>query len=80
MNARLNPFELAPEVRQQAQTLQQAIEAVGLDKQLGELIKIRASQINGCAFCLHMHTHDARKLGESELRIYMLSAWRESSL
>ena len=80
MNARLNPFELAPEVRQQAQKLQQAIEAVGLDKQLGELIKIRASQINGCAVCLHMHTHDARKLGESELRIYMLSAWRESSL
>ena len=43
-----------------------------------ELIKIRTSQINGCAFCLNMHTIDARKLGESEKRIYTLSAWRET--
>jgi AhpD family alkylhydroperoxidase len=43
-----------------------------------ELIKIRASQINGCAFCLDMHTKDARKLGETEQRIYTLSAWRET--
>ena len=80
MKARINAFETAPAVRRAAQELQQAIEAVGLDKQLGELVKIRASQINGCAFCIHMHTRDARKLGETELRIYMLSAWRDSPL
>jgi len=45
-----------------------------------EMIKIRASQINGCAYCIDMHTEDARKLGESEKRIYALSAWRESPL
>lgn len=45
-----------------------------------ELIKIRASQINGCAFCINMHTTDARKLGETEQRIYLLNAWRETSL
>jgi AhpD family alkylhydroperoxidase len=52
----------------------------GLDPTLAELIKIRASQINGCARCLVMHTSDARKNGESEERIYLLDAWRESSL
>jgi AhpD family alkylhydroperoxidase len=52
----------------------------GLDPKLAELIKIRASQINGCARCLVMHSSDARKNGESEERIYLLDAWRESSL
>jgi len=45
-----------------------------------ELIKIRASQINGCAFCINMHTKDARKQGETEQRIYLLNAWRETDL
>jgi len=45
-----------------------------------ELIKIRASQINGCAFCIDMHTKDARKSGETEQRIYLLNAWRETTL
>ncbi len=49
-----------------------------LDRPLFELIKIRASQINGCAFCLDMHTKDARRAGETEQRIYALSAWRET--
>ncbi|MDF2454335.1 MAG: hypothetical protein K0R51_328 [Cytophagaceae bacterium] len=57
--------------------------AVGKPKHLtplqAELIKIRASQINGCAFCLNMHTIDARKLGETEQRIYTVSAWRETA-
>ncbi len=52
----------------------------GLDPTLAELIKMRASQINGCAACLFMHTRDARKNGESEERIYLLDAWRESPL
>src|SRR5690242_812423 len=50
----------------------------GLDKRLVELVKIRASQINGCAYCIDMHTKDARAAGESEQRIYALSAWRET--
>lgn len=48
-----------------------------IDRKLRELIKIRASQINGCAFCLNMHTADARKMGETEQRIYCVSAWEE---
>jgi AhpD family alkylhydroperoxidase len=56
------------------------VEAAGLEKSLIELVKIRSSQINGCAVCLHMHTRDARKLGESEDRLLMLDAWRESPL
>ncbi|MEI9928178.1 MAG: carboxymuconolactone decarboxylase family protein [Sphingomonas sp.] len=54
--------------------------ASGLEPGLFELVKIRASQINGCANCLHLHTRDARAMGESEERIYLLDAWRESSL
>jgi len=49
-----------------------------MDRRLCELVKIRASQINGCAFCLDMHTKDARAAGESEQRIYALNAWRET--
>lgn len=51
-----------------------------IEQGLLELIKIRASQINRCAFCIDMHTKDARKLGESEQRIYALNAWKESGL
>lgn len=50
----------------------------GIDPALAELIKIRASQLNHCAFCLDMHTHDARAHGETEQRIYLLSAWEEA--
>lgn len=59
---------------------QQLQSTCGLEHSLMELVKIRASQINGCAFCLHMHTADARKHGETEERIYLLNAWRESPL
>src|SRR3954465_13279679 len=52
----------------------------GLEPSLIELVKIRASQINGCANCLHMHTADARKAGEREERIYLLAAWGESKM
>jgi AhpD family alkylhydroperoxidase len=54
------------------------VDKAGLEKSLFELVKIRASQINGCAYCLDMHTKDARALGETEQRIYALSAWRET--
>ncbi|HVL94683.1 MAG TPA: carboxymuconolactone decarboxylase family protein [Solirubrobacteraceae bacterium] len=54
--------------------------SVELDPALSELVKVRASQINGCAFCIDMHWKDARAAGESEARLYSLSAWRESPL
>jgi AhpD family alkylhydroperoxidase len=54
------------------------VEASGLEKSLLELVKIRASQINGCANCLNMHTADARKAGESEQRLHLLAAWHEA--
>jgi AhpD family alkylhydroperoxidase len=60
--------------------LEAQIQASGLEKSLIELVKIRASQINGCAFCINMHTADARKQGETEQRLYLLNAWRESPL
>jgi len=58
--------------------LEQAVRASGLEHSLLELVKIRASQINGCAYCIDMHTQDARAAGETEQRIYALSAWRET--
>ena len=58
--------------------LQHEVEHGGLEHSLIELVKIRASQINGCAYCIDMHTTDARALGETEQRIYGLSAWRET--
>ena len=58
--------------------LEQAVRASGLEHSLLELVKIRASQINGCAYCIDMHTKDARAAGETEQRIYALSAWRET--
>jgi AhpD family alkylhydroperoxidase len=58
--------------------LNSEIVASGLEPALLELVKIRASQVNGCAFCLDMHTKDARAMGETEQRIYALSAWRET--
>lgn len=76
---RLNYVKASPAAYQAMLTLQATVEKSGLDKLLLELIKIRASQINQCAFCLHMHARDARKAGEREERIYLLDAWRESS-
>ena len=80
MQPRLNPFTAAPEVMRPMQELERSIKASGLEQSLIELVKTRASQINGCAFCLHMHTADARAHGESEQRLYLLNAWRESRL
>lgn len=80
MQARLDYFSVAPELMGQMVKLEQAIRAAGLETSLYELVKTRASQINGCAYCLHMHTTDARANGETEMRLYLLNAWRESSL
>ena len=77
---RLNVADLAPEVYEAFLQVEQAIRKGPLDAAIRELVKIRASQLNGCLFCLDMHIHEARELGESEDRIYQLSAWRESEL
>jgi len=60
--------------------VEKAAADAGLDQRLIELVKIRASMLNGCAFCLDMHARDARKLGETERRIFLLGAWRETDL
>ena len=80
MNPRLNPFAAAPALMQSWLDFGKAVLQSGLEDRLIELVKIRASQINGCAFCLHMHTADARKHGETEERLYLLDAWRDSPL
>jgi AhpD family alkylhydroperoxidase len=80
MTPRLNAFELAPEIAKQGTRLQEAVNATGVDPLVMELIKLRASQINGCAYCLNMHSREARKRGETEQRLYVLAAWRESTL
>jgi AhpD family alkylhydroperoxidase len=58
--------------------LEGKVSGSGLEKSLMGLVKVRASQINGCAFCIHMHSKDAREHGETEERLYLLSAWREA--
>jgi AhpD family alkylhydroperoxidase len=80
MQPRLNPYEVAPEAIKPMLTLEESVVASGLEKSLIHLVKTRASQINGCAFCIHMHTREARRDGESEERLYLLDAWRESPL
>jgi AhpD family alkylhydroperoxidase len=80
MQARLNYPKASPATYQALLALQATVDRCGLEKPLLELVKIRASQINKCAFCLHMHTRDARKVGVSEERIYLLDAWQESPL
>jgi AhpD family alkylhydroperoxidase len=78
MKTRLNQYVAAPEAINAMMNLQAYVNGCGLEHSLMELVKIRASQINGCAFCLDMHTRDARAAGESEQRIYLLDAWEES--
>ena len=80
MQQRLDYRKASPAAVQAMLQLQATVQKSGLEPSLIELIKIRASQINKCAFFLHMHTKDARKAGETEERFYLLDAWRESSL
>ncbi len=80
MQARLNPYTAAPDAMKALGALEAHVQASGLEHSLIELVKTRASQINGCAFCIYMHTRDARARGETEERLYLLDAWRESPL
>lgn len=78
MQQRIDVARVSPAAYQAVSALQKYVDQSGLDAKLRELIKIRASQINGCAFCLAMHTHDARELGETDERMYLLNAWHEA--
>ncbi|MCA6126138.1 carboxymuconolactone decarboxylase family protein [Bradyrhizobium sp. WSM 1704] len=80
MKPRMNFYQAAPETIKALVAVESQISASGLEQSLIELVKTRASQINGCAYCINMHTDDARKHGESEQRLYLLNAWRESPL
>lgn len=80
MTPRLNARAAAPDAMKAMLALESYIQSCGLEKSLIELVKMRASQVNGCAFCLDMHSKDARAHGETEQRLYLLDAWRESPL
>ena len=78
MKPRMNFYQAAPETVNALMALENQVASSGLEQSLIELVKTRASQINGCAYCINMHTQDARKHGETEQRLYLLNAWRES--
>ena len=78
MKPRMNFYQAAPDTIKALCTLETQVQGSGLEQSLIELVKIRASQLNGCAYCINMHTQDARKRGETEQRLYLLNAWREA--
>jgi AhpD family alkylhydroperoxidase len=78
MEARLDYTKASPEAYKAMAQMEGVVRRSGIDPKLLELIKIRASQLNGCAFCIDMHTKDARSKDENEQRIYALDAWRET--
>ncbi|RZL30996.1 MAG: carboxymuconolactone decarboxylase family protein [Pedobacter sp.] len=80
MESRIDIQKTEPAAYQAMYALEKYLASSALKPIHKELIKLRASQINGCAFCLNMHSVDARKLGETEQRIYLLNAWRETNL
>ena len=78
MTQRLNYAKASPDGFKAMRQLQAHIDDCGIEHPLLELVKMRASQLNGCAYCLDMHSKDARAAGETEQRLYLLDAWRES--
>lgn len=80
MTKRIDLAKVDPKAYDAMLGLEKYVAQKGLDKTLYELIKTRASQINGCAYCLNMHTRDAMKLGETAQRLFLLDAWRETDL
>jgi alkylhydroperoxidase AhpD family core domain len=79
MQPRLNFVKVAPTGYRVLHNLDDYVKSSGLEQSLLELVKVRVSQMNGCAYCIDMHTKDARGGGETEQRLYGLSAWRETS-
>jgi AhpD family alkylhydroperoxidase len=80
MTPRLNIFQAAPEGAKAMLAVEAATDKSGLEHSLLELVRLRVSQINGCAFCIHLHVQDARKHGETDIRIQLLDGWRDSPL
>ncbi|MBN9415706.1 MAG: carboxymuconolactone decarboxylase family protein [Candidatus Eremiobacteraeota bacterium] len=80
MNSRLDVQKLSPNLYNTLFALEKQLGQASLEKSLADLVKIRVSQLNGCLFCLDMHSKEARKHGERELRLYHLPLWRESEL
>ena len=78
MQPRIPYTRIAPEATRALAGVDAYVRASGLEKPLLELVRLRASQINGCAYCIDMHTKDARAAGETEQRLYGLNAWRET--
>src|SRR5271168_3410954 len=78
MKPRMNFYQAAPDTIKALSALESDVQASGLEQSLIELVKTRPSQINGCAYCINMHTEDARKRGETEQRQYLLNAGREA--
>jgi AhpD family alkylhydroperoxidase len=78
MTARLNIFAGFPPLLKQFQDYSNAVQDSGIDKRLIKLIEIRASQINGCANCLNMHSFEAHKLGESDQRLHLVATWHDA--
>jgi len=78
MQQRLDAMKVSPAAFKAVAGLQAYVDQSGLDRTLLELVKIRASQINGCAYCLVMHTTEARQHGETDERMHLLNAWREA--
>ncbi len=78
MKERINYTEIAPDGYRAMSGLERYVRSSGLEPSLLELVKMRASQINGCAYCIDMHSKDARAGGETEQRLYALDAWRET--
>jgi AhpD family alkylhydroperoxidase len=79
MEARFNYAKVAPEIYKAMDALDQYLGNCGLDELLLNLVRLRASQINGCAYCIDMHWKDLRAINETEQRLYSLDAWRECS-
>ena len=78
MKARIDVMHVSPGIIQSMLGLERQVRQAGFDSKLLDLVRMRASQINGCAYCLDMHSKDARANGETEQRLYSLEAWRET--
>jgi len=78
MNQRINYYQVSPEAVKALMNLEGFVKKSGLEKKLLELVKLRASQINGCAYCVDIHCADAKKAGESERRLHAVAVWREA--
>jgi AhpD family alkylhydroperoxidase len=80
MKQRLQFFNAAPDLMKQVRALNKAVDECGLEKSLLHLVKLRASQINGCSFCVDMHSKEAMQDGDTQQRLFLVAAWKESPL